>query len=82
MNLRDDNTNKNCDSAELLWLTLHKNAINSRLLVGVSYSPPNIKDEEECQFPLRIEIAVKQGNVINMGNFNYPDYNWANGTAY
>lgn len=50
-------------------------------IVGVCYRPPNLKDEEETDL-LSQEMAVKQGNVIILGDFNYPDIDWIDETAY
>lgn len=55
---------------------------NSNFLVGVCYRPPNIKDEEQIQLLSRIKMARRHGNVIIMGDFNYPDIDWTNGTAH
>lgn len=38
--------------------------------------------EEELELLSQLEIAGQQGNVIIMEDFNYPDIDWAEGTAH
>lgn len=42
--------------------------------------PPNLKEEVELDLLLQLEMAARQGDV--MGGFNYPNIDWAEGTAY
>lgn len=45
--------------------------------MGVCYRPPNLKDEEETYLLSQLEMAVRQGNVMIMGDINYLDIDWA-----
>lgn len=59
-------------------------ASTSKLLVGMYFSRHNIKDDEEFQVSGSFKgwIGWEQGNVIIMSDFNYPDIDWAKGTAH
>lgn len=61
---------------------LQRDKTNIKLLVGVFYSPPNSKKEEETCLLLQLEMAWGQGNVLIMGDFNHSDLYWANGNAH
>lgn len=50
--------------------------------MGVCYRPPNLKDEEETDLLSQLEIAVRQGNVMIMGDINYLDIDWADRTTH
>lgn len=53
-----------------------------KLIVEVCYRPPNLKEEEEFDLLSRLKIAVRQKNVFVMGDFNYPDIDWPEGTTH
>uniref|UniRef100_A0A803K2X2 Reverse transcriptase domain-containing protein n=1 Tax=Xenopus tropicalis TaxID=8364 RepID=A0A803K2X2_XENTR len=70
------------EGAESLWVELLTDSKEStKLIVGVCYRPPNVSEEEEAQLLLQIEKAASLGQVIIMGDFNYPDIDWGNSTA-
>lgn len=48
----------------------------------VYYLGPNFVDKKETHLFSQLEMAGRQGNVIIMGNFNYPEIDWADGTAH
>lgn len=50
--------------------------------MGACYRPHTVKNEEETNLS-QLEMVERQGNVIIMGNFNYPaDVDWADRTAH
>ena len=50
-------------------------------IIGVCYRPPNVNEEVETQLIAQMERAARAGMVIIMGDFNYPEIDWSNGTA-
>ena len=52
-----------------------------KLIIGVCYRPPNVNEEVETQLFAQMERAAEAGTVIIMGDFNYPEIYWSNGTA-
>lgn len=56
-----------------MGLELQGAKTNGKLVVGVCYRPPNLKDEEEADLLLLIEMVERQGNVI-MGGLQLPTY--------
>lgn len=70
------------DWVEYLWLELQREETNGKLIVRVCYKSPNLKDDKKTDFLSQIGMEVRQGNVIVMGDFSYPDNDWAEGTAH
>ena len=70
-----------CDEVEALWVELHTDVRSSKLIIGVCYRPPNVNEEVESQLLAQLERTARAGTVIIMGDFNYSEIDWINGTA-
>ena len=74
--VKEDMVDGECDESEALWVDLHTVVHSSKLIIGVCYRPPNVNEEVET-----MERAARAGAVIKMGDFNYPEIDWINGTS-
>ena len=81
VSMKEDLVDGECDDAEVLWVELYTGTHNTKVIVGVCYRPPGVNEEVETQLFKQIEMAAKAGTVVLMGDFNYPDIDWKNGTA-
>uniref|UniRef100_A0A803JG40 Reverse transcriptase domain-containing protein n=1 Tax=Xenopus tropicalis TaxID=8364 RepID=A0A803JG40_XENTR len=74
-----DITNENVES---LWVEISvRLKVTKKMIIGVCYKPPRIDEGDEAQLLLQMEEASKLGQVVVMGDFNYPDIDWSNGVA-
>uniref|UniRef100_A0A803JLD2 Reverse transcriptase domain-containing protein n=1 Tax=Xenopus tropicalis TaxID=8364 RepID=A0A803JLD2_XENTR len=74
-----DITNENVES---LWVEISVGLkVTKKMIIGVCYKPPRIDEGDEAQLLLQMEEASKLGQVVIMGDFNYPDIDWSNGVA-
>uniref|UniRef100_A0A803JAV9 Reverse transcriptase domain-containing protein n=1 Tax=Xenopus tropicalis TaxID=8364 RepID=A0A803JAV9_XENTR len=74
-----DITNENVES---LWVEISVGLkVTKKMIIGVCYKPPRIDEGDEAQLLLQMEEASKLGQVVVMGDFNYPDIDWSNGVA-
>lgn len=73
VNARVNITNAAREEVESLWVELYRGKNNKKVIVGVCYRPPNLREEEESDLLSQLGRAARQGNVIIMGDFNYPD---------
>ncbi|CAI9604872.1 unnamed protein product, partial [Staurois parvus] len=70
-----------CDEAEVLWVELHMWVCTIKVIIGVCYRPPSVNEEVETQLLAQIQRAARAGTVIIMGDFNYPEIDWNNGST-
>lgn len=65
---------------ESLWTKLQMEETQGNL-IGVCYRPPILRKEEESDVFSQVEMVERQENIIIMGDFIYPNIDWANVTA-
>ena len=67
---------------EAIWCIIHLSRV-AKLLVGVCYRSPSSSkiNNEKLISMLRQTAAVNVGNVLIMGDFNYPHIHWEEGYA-
>ncbi|XP_051789513.1 uncharacterized protein LOC127529574 [Erpetoichthys calabaricus] len=63
--------------SEDMWLRL-ENIRERGLILGMCYRPPNSDSNFNTHLFSNIKKASLQGDIIVMGDFNYPNINWDN----
>ncbi|CAJ0960820.1 unnamed protein product [Ranitomeya imitator] len=76
-----DNIGEFNENVESLWVEIRGGRKNNKLLIGVCYKSPKIMEAMENILVKQIDEAATQGEVIIMGDFNYPEIDWGTETC-
>ncbi|XP_060139070.1 uncharacterized protein LOC132593239 [Zootoca vivipara] len=66
---------------ESIWVKIKGEKNNSDLIVGVYYRPPSQTEDTDEAFLEQMTRHSKGGEIVVMGDFNYPDICWMSNSA-
>ncbi|XP_063797776.1 mucin-2-like [Pseudophryne corroboree] len=77
--VRKDIHEENVNTVEMLWVEITCGGkVKKKIVVGLCYKPPGINISDEEMLLKQTDKAAGAGDVIVMGDFNYPERNWIN----